>query len=113
MAGLNTEDSRRTRDIWVEELANVVGDQSTLDFPKRDVKQMVAMEDVSALADLMREGNWQERVDAVRGLGLVGDARVIEPLIRGLMDEDRRVRTESARTLAIIGRRMQGVIFAR
>jgi HEAT repeat protein len=93
-------------------LPSVARGRKEADLQKYDVRSMVAAGDVQGLQNLLKNDDWRERVRAVKGLAIIGDARVIEPLIRGLMDKDDRVKYESARQLGLLERRLERVWLA-
>jgi HEAT repeat protein len=73
------------------------------ELAEREVKGMVAVADVKGLERLLQDPNWRVRVRAVRGLGDIGDARTIAPLIQSLMDGHEKVRAEANRALRRLG----------
>jgi HEAT repeat protein len=68
-----------------------------------EVKRMVAVADVKGLERLLQDPSWRVRVHAVRGLGDIGDARTIAPLIQSLMDRHEKVRVAANRALRRLG----------
>jgi hypothetical protein len=70
-----------------------------------DTKARLAHEDVEGLAGLLNNGDWRVRLEGVRGLGLLGDARSVVHLIRALQDEDDRVSGEARGILRAISER--------
>ena len=69
-----------------------------------DVEGLPARQDVEGLANLLNDVDWQVRLEAVHGLGAIGNARAIEHLIRALQDSDDRVSGEARRILREISR---------
>ena len=69
-----------------------------------DIEGSLARQDVEGLASLLKDGDWQVRLEAVHGLGAIGNARAIEHLIRALQDSDDRVSGEAGRVLREIVR---------
>ena len=113
MARLNSVDRGRPVDSVMTGLLRIASGCGGVDPSRRDIRAMVAADDVEALKGLLKDEDWRERVRAVRGLGLVGDARVIEPLVRGLMDEEEQVRQEAALALDAIEKKMERMYLAR
>jgi hypothetical protein len=71
-----------------------------------DTKARLAHEDVEGLAGLLNNGDWRVRLEGVRGLGILGDARSVVHLIRALQDEDSRVSGEARGILRVILERL-------
>jgi HEAT repeat protein len=113
MTSLDNIEQARKVDFVLAELLSVAERQGPADVAQHDVRAMVAAQDIRGLWNLLGSEDWRERVRAIRGLGVIGDARVIEPLIRSLMDDDERVRQEAALILGSIEKRMEKVYFAR
>ena len=63
------------------------------------IRELLARKDVEGLAGLLKEDDWQVRLIAVCGLGEIGDARIVVPLIGVLRDSDDRVSGEAKRLL--------------
>ena len=112
MTGSNGNGKSGITDSILEMAYDVVRNYEVEHPSKSSVRQMVAAEDIEGLSELLEEEDWQDRVMAIRGLSLLGDARVIEPLIRGLMDEDERVRREASWALELMERRIERICLA-
>ena len=62
---------------------------------KKDVQGLIKV--------LKKEEDENVRVDAIEALGMIGDARGVEPLIQALKDKDDDVRRRAAGALGTIG----------
>jgi HEAT repeat protein len=88
----------------IADTALCVGPADTWALPGDDIGGLLARQDVEGLASLLKDGDWQVRLKTVRALGVIGDARAIEHLIRALQDSDDRVSEEAGRVLRGISR---------
>ena len=113
MTSLDSIEQARKVSFMLAELLSIAERQGAAEVAQHDVRAMVAAEDIRGLRSLLGNEDWRERVRAIRGLGMIGDARVIEPLIRSLMDDDERVRRAAALILGSIEKRMERIHFAR
>jgi hypothetical protein len=103
-------DKDRISGDWViAKACEVVEERENLGAVKDVVARMVAVDDVGGLAQLLMDNGWSVRVEGIRGLQEIGDARVVEPLIKALDDEDERVRTEAYRALRRIVKQMERI----
>ena len=59
--------------------------------------------EVDGLIDDLKYGSSEDRVNAARALGEIGDARAVDPLISTLKDEDSLVRSNASMALGEIG----------
>jgi HEAT repeat protein len=59
--------------------------------------------EVDGLIDDLKYGSSEDRVNAARALGEIGDARAVDPLISTLKDEDSLVRSNASIALGEIG----------
>ena len=71
-----------------------------------DTKARLAHRDTEWLAGLLNNEDWRVRLEGVRALGILGDARSVVHLIRALQDEDSRVSGEARRILRMISERL-------
>ena len=71
-----------------------------------DTKGRLAYRDAEWLAGLLDSGDWRVRLEGVRALGLLGDARSVVHLIRALQDEDSRVSGEARAILRAISEQL-------
>lgn len=68
-----------------------------------DIVEMAYGRDVQGIEEHLDHEDWRVRVAAVRGLGYVGDSRVLIPLVRVWKDDkDERVRTEAREIASIV-----------
>ena len=74
-------------------------------------KDRLAKDDVEWLAGLLDNEDWRVRLEGVRSLGLIRDARTVAYLIRALQDEDDRVSSEARGFLRNISKRLTDPAF--